>query len=89
MACPIIIFHMFVVNRGALLGFGFRFRIFSVGASVALLSIAVSKQFRSHRIFRNLQSQSSKGIHNKIDPEKLNSVQNTVTRPVGDGRHES
>lgn len=82
---------MFGVNSGALLGVGFRFRIFSVGASVALLLITVSKRFFFSVLecFMNLQGQCGEGIHDKVDPEKLYRVQNTVARPIGDRGHES
>lgn len=40
MACPMIIFHMFSVMRGADFLVGLRFRIFRVGGSVASASAA-------------------------------------------------
>lgn len=72
MLCPMIIFHIVKVMRGADFGSGRRSRTEGDGGSVARSQLAhnirpwVSKHTKRKR---------SKGIHNQVDPQKLNCCQ--------------
>ena len=87
MLCPIIIFHIVVVKSEADFGDGFRLRICSVGASVALVTI-------SNQVIQRIQQevdsqcQSCESVHNKIHPKKLNGCEDTLVAVICDGGDE-
>jgi hypothetical protein len=61
---------MVIVNNGALFGTGFLSRLFSDGPSVALQKLVRKKPDGRVRDCA-LQCQSSKRIHDQIDPQQL------------------
>jgi hypothetical protein len=77
------------VNSGAWRGVGGRDRISCVGGSVALFTINFILQ--GFEDVENVQCQSRKCIHNQVQPEQLNRLEDTLIITVvnsGDDREQ-